>query len=76
MRLVTVRVRPGSSRNEIAGEKDGVLVVRVSAPPVDGKANAAVRKLLAKHYGIAPSRVEIVRGHSAREKVVRLDLQP
>jgi uncharacterized protein (TIGR00251 family) len=75
VRLVTVRVRPGSSRNEIAGEKDGVLIVRVNAPPVDGKANTAVRKLLAKHYGIAPSRVEIVRGHTAREKVVRLDLE-
>jgi uncharacterized protein (TIGR00251 family) len=74
--LVTVRVRPGSSRNEIAGEQDGVLVVRVNAPPVGGQANKAVRKLLAKHYGVAPSRVEIVRGHAAREKVVRLDLEP
>ena len=71
---MTVRVRPGSSRNEIAGEQDGVLIVRVSAPPVEGKANKAVCKLLAKHYGIPPSRVEIVRGHNARDKVVRLDL--
>jgi uncharacterized protein len=73
--LVTVRVRPGSSRNEIAGEQNGVLIVRVSAPPVEGKANKAVCKLLAKHYGIAPSKVEIVRGHSGRDKVVRLDLE-
>lgn len=76
MRLVTVRVKPGSSRNEIAGEQDGVLVVRVNAPPVDGKANRAVCKLLAKHFDMPPGKVEIVRGHSAREKVVRLDLEP
>jgi hypothetical protein len=73
--LVTVRVRPGSSRTEIAGEQDGVLIVRVTAPPVDGKANKAVCKLLAKHYGLAPSKVEIVRAHNARDKVVRLDLE-
>ena len=72
---MTVRVRPGSSRNEIAGEQDGVLIVRVSAPPVDGKANKAVCKLLAEHYGIPPSKVEIVRGRNAREKTVRLDLE-
>jgi hypothetical protein len=57
------------------GEQDGVLVVRVNAPPVEGKANKAVCKLLAKHYGVPPSRVEIVRGHNARDKVVRLDLE-
>jgi uncharacterized protein (TIGR00251 family) len=73
---VTIRVRPGSSRNEIVGEKEGVLIVRVSAPPVEGKANKAVCKLLAKHYGLPPSKVEIVRGHNARDKVVRLDLEP
>ena len=76
MRLVTVRVKPGSSRNEIVGEQDGALVVRVNAPPVEGKANKAVCKLVAKHYGVPPSKVEIVRGHTNREKVVRLDLEP
>jgi uncharacterized protein (TIGR00251 family) len=73
--LVTVRVKPGSSRNEVVEEPDGVLVVRVNAPPVEGKANKAVCKLVAKHYGLAPSRVEIVRGHASREKVLRLDLE-
>jgi uncharacterized protein (TIGR00251 family) len=73
--LVTVRVKPGSSRNEVVEEADGVLVVRVSAPPAEGKANKAVCKLIAEHYGIPPTKVEIVRGHSAREKVLRLDLE-
>jgi uncharacterized protein (TIGR00251 family) len=74
VRLVTVRVRPGSSRNEVV-EQDDVVVVRVTAPPVDGKANKAVCRLLAQHYGVPPSRVEIIRGHSGRDKVVRLDLE-
>ena len=65
-------MQPGSSRNEIAGRRDGAVVVRVTAPPVDGKANKAACKLLAERCGIPPSRVEIVRGESHREKVVRL----
>lgn len=70
--LLKVRVQPGSSRNEIAGRRDGAVVVRVTAPPVDGKANKAACKLLAERCGIPPSRVEIVRGESHRDKVVRL----
>jgi uncharacterized protein (TIGR00251 family) len=70
--LLKVRVQPGASRNEIAGMRDGVVIVRVTAPPVDGKANKAACKLLAETCGIPPSRVEIVRGDSHRDKVVRL----
>jgi uncharacterized protein YggU (UPF0235/DUF167 family) len=46
--------------------------VRVTAPPADGAANEAVRELLAERLGCAPSRVEIVRGHTARTKVLRI----
>jgi uncharacterized protein (TIGR00251 family) len=70
--LLKVRVQPGSSRNEVAGQRDGVVVVRVTAAPVDGKANKAACKLLAEHCGIPPSHVEIIRGESRRDKVVRL----
>jgi hypothetical protein len=45
----------------------------VSAPPVDGKANAALCRLIADAAGVAPSRVRVVRGHTAREKVVRVE---
>ena len=48
------------------------MVVRVTAQPVDGKANKAACKLLAELCGIPPSHVEIVRGESRREKVIRL----
>jgi len=71
--LLRVRVQPRARRNEIAGERDGRLMVRVTAPPVDGRANDAVRKLLAKRLGVAPSRVTVLRGESARDKVVEVE---
>jgi uncharacterized protein (TIGR00251 family) len=70
--LLKVRVQPGSSRNELAGKRDGALIVRVTAAPADGKANAAACKLLAEWVGIPPSRVEVVRGAARRDKVIRL----
>jgi uncharacterized protein len=73
MARIAVRVQPRSSKNEIAGERDGALIVRVTAPPVEGKANDAVRKLLAKRLGIAPGRVRVVRGASGRDKLVEID---
>jgi uncharacterized protein YggU (UPF0235/DUF167 family) len=50
-----------------------VLVVRVTAPPIDGRANAALCALIAKRAGVAKGRVTVVRGAAAREKVVRVD---
>jgi uncharacterized protein len=69
---LAVRLQPRARRDEIVGERNGVLVVRVTAPPLDGRANAALRRLIAKAVGVAPSRVEIVRGHGSRDKVVRV----
>jgi uncharacterized protein (TIGR00251 family) len=68
-----VRVQPRARRDEIAGERDGALVLRVTAPPVENKANDAVRKLLARRLRIAPSRVSVVRGASSRNKLVEID---
>jgi uncharacterized protein (TIGR00251 family) len=67
-----VRLQPRARRDEIVGERNGALVIRVTAPPVDGRANDALCRLIAKVAGVAPSRVEIVRGHSSRDKVVRV----
>jgi uncharacterized protein (TIGR00251 family) len=69
---LTVEVRPRAGRDAIVGWRGTVLRVRVSAPPAAGAANLAVRLLLAERLGCAPSRVEIVRGHAARTKVVRI----
>jgi uncharacterized protein (TIGR00251 family) len=67
-----VHVRPRASRSALAGVHDGILALRISAPPVDGRANDAVIELLAKTFGVRPSAVEIVSGASARRKRVRV----
>jgi uncharacterized protein YggU (UPF0235/DUF167 family) len=55
------------------GERDGAVVIRVTAPPVDGKANAALCRLVAKKAGVAPSDVTVLRGHTGRDKTLRVD---
>jgi uncharacterized protein len=70
---LAVRVQARARRNEIAGERGGSLLVRVTAPPVEGKANAAVCKLLADRLGLPPGRVAVVRGASSRDKLVEID---
>jgi len=67
-----VRVAPRASRNRIIGVQDGALRVALTAPPVDGAANEALKKLLAKALGVAKSDVEILRGDRARIKVLRI----
>jgi uncharacterized protein YggU (UPF0235/DUF167 family) len=49
------------------------VLIRVTAPPVDGKANEALCRLVAKAAGVGPSRVTLVRGHTARDKVLRIE---
>ena len=68
-----VRVAPRASREAIAGVHDGALKVSLTAPPVEGEANAALTKLLAKRLGVAKRDVEIVRGGSSRDKTVRVE---
>jgi uncharacterized protein (TIGR00251 family) len=69
-----VRVTPRASKDEIVGWRDdGVLLVRLTAPPVEGAANRALCRLIARAVGVAPSRVAIVRGERSREKVVRVE---
>jgi uncharacterized protein (TIGR00251 family) len=70
---IVVRVQPRAHADEIAGERNGALVVRVTAPPAEGRANNAARKLLAKRLGVAPSRVSVVRGASSRDKLIEVD---
>ncbi|PZP40144.1 MAG: hypothetical protein DI585_01800 [Pseudomonas fluorescens] len=66
-----VRVTPKASADRIV-EEQGVLRVYVTVVPEDGKANKAVLGLLAKHLGVAKSRLEIVQGSTSRDKVVVL----
>ncbi len=68
-----MRLQPRASSSRITGEKDGVIQVRVTAPPVDGEANAALEKLVAKKLGIAKSKVKVVKGETSREKLLEID---
>ena len=57
----------------MVGERAGAVVIRVTAPPVDGRANDALCRLIANAAGVAPSNVSIVRGHTGRDKHVRVE---
>ncbi len=65
-----MRVQPRASRDGLGGVREGALVVRLTAPPVEGAANAALLKLLAKALGLPPSALELLRGQSGRDKLV------
>lgn len=69
---IALRVTPKASRNGLSRDETGIRV-SVTTVPEDGKATAAVRKILAKALGIAPSRLTLVRGATARDKVFRID---
>lgn len=70
---IRIRLHPRGGRDELTGMRDGVLQARVSAPPVDGKANKALCRLIAKSVGVAPSKVSVVRGEKSRDKLVRVE---
>ena len=67
-----LRVQPRAPRTEIVGEHAGAIKLRVSAPPVDGKANAECRRFLAKLFEVSATSVEIISGDSSRDKVIRI----
>jgi len=67
---IEVRLRPRGRRDELLGMRNGVLQARVTAAPVDGRANKALCRLMAKRIGVAPSKVTVVRGAKSRDKVV------
>lgn len=69
---IAVRVSPRASRDQL-DVIEGEIRIRVTAPPEDGKANKAVRKILAKALGVAPTRLTLIRGETARQKLFRLD---
>ncbi len=65
-----VRVKPRASRNALAGEREGALVVWLTAPPAEGRANEALVRVLGQALGVAPSRIRILSGASSRQKRV------
>lgn len=70
MPRVVIIVKPNARKNEILEREDGTLEVRVHAPAKDGKANAAVIKLISARLGIPRSRVSIISGQASKRKTV------
>lgn len=76
-KLIHIKLTPKAASNRIGDVRkdvngNDVLSVHVTAPPDKNKANEALIELLAAHYNIAPSRLTLIRGHTARNKVVSL----
>jgi uncharacterized protein (TIGR00251 family) len=69
---IALRVQPRSARNRVVGLHGGALKVQVTAPPVDDAANRAVVALLAEWLGVSRSAVTVLRGHTARDKLIEV----
>ena len=68
----SIQIQPRASKNEIMRIDDGRLKIRLTAPPVDGAANEALVKFLADQFNVSRSQVEIVSGHTGREKIIKI----
>ena len=71
--FISVRVYPNAKRDELMGLSNGVWQVRVSAPPVKGKANTRLIALLSQVLGVGKSSLSIAKGHTSRSKVIAVD---
>ncbi|MBF1024985.1 MAG: DUF167 domain-containing protein [Candidatus Nanogingivalaceae bacterium] len=71
---ISVHLKPNSRhREEVVMNDDGSLTIYTKAPAIEGRANAAAVKLLAKHFGVAPSTVKLVRGAASKHKVFEVN---
>jgi uncharacterized protein (TIGR00251 family) len=70
---IAVKAVPGAKRDGIAGVLGTRLKVRVSAPPEDGRANAAICAVIAAALGVKPRAVTVVTGHASAEKQIRVE---
>lgn len=69
---LSVKVQPRSSRNQVCGESDGMLKIKLTAPPVEGEANQALIEFLARQLQITRGQVRLIRGESSRQKLVEI----
>ena len=71
---ISVHIKPNSRhREEVVKNDDDTLTVYIKAPAIEGRANAAAMKLLAKHFKVAPSKVKLVRGATSKYKMFEID---
>lgn len=70
---IIIKAKPGAKEDRIEKIDEANYIVHVKAPPIDGKANAAIIILLARHFDVSQSLVEIISGHMARVKVIEIN---
>ncbi len=70
--ILKVYLQPKSSKNEVVGPYRDGIKVKVTAPPVEGKANESLIRFLSRELGISPSCIEVIKGHHSREKILRI----
>jgi uncharacterized protein (TIGR00251 family) len=70
---LAVKVTPNAGRNVISGFKDGVLQIKIAAPPDKGKANKELIDFLSERLGIKKSAITIVKGHTSRNKIIDIE---
>ena len=73
MRTLQLKVKPNAREASLTQQADGTWLAKVKAPPVDGKANAAVIALIAVHFGVPKSAVSIKSGAAGRLKLVQIE---
>ena len=69
---VGVKVQPRSSRNQVVGEQGGALKIKLTAPPVEGEANAALIEFLSAYLGLPRKDIKLVKGETSRLKIIEI----
>ncbi len=70
--ILSIRVQPRASREKIVGIVEGTIKIALTAPPVEGAANGALKRLLAKLLNVSQGAIQIIQGEHARNKVIRI----
>ena len=69
---ISAKIKPNSRHREVVANDNGSLTIYTKAPAIEGRVNLAAVKLVAKYYGVAPSRVKLVRGVTSRNKMFEI----
>ncbi len=70
--ILSLHIQPGAKKSEVVGLHDDALKIRLAAPPVDGKANAALIAFIAAKVGVGKTAVDLISGETSRSKRIRI----
>ena len=70
--ILPVRIQPRASKDEIVGEYNGALKIKLTSPPVEGEANRRCIEFLSKRFKIAKSQLEIIKGEKSKDKLIKI----